>query len=169
VFTPVFSTSASFVSHFKPIFVSGSAKDLSMEVSIHFLPSEHLTTALMAPLWLCLALVLVCLSVHTSSPSCSSTRSWPALIRVFILPQVCQQSRRDSAADPSCAFPSRMPMADKSPTSSGECASHSLSPFHPHLYIVHPLSSLSVHFLFLFSFLLKQKKKSRPLIMICLS
>ncbi len=116
----------------------------------------------MAPWWLCLALVLVCLSVHTS-PQLSHR---PALIRVFILPWVCQQARRDAATDPSCAFPSRMPMADKSPTSPEECKPLAFTPV---LYIVHPFSLLNVHFLVLFSFLLKQKRQSRPLIMICLS
>lgn len=157
------------MSHFKPIFGSGSAKDLSVEVSIHFLPSEHLTTALMAPWWLCLALVLVCLSVHTSSPSCPSARSWPALIRVFILPRVCQQARRETPLlTHPVLSPSRMPMADKSPTSSGECKplAFSLSPpplYRPSVFLV------ECSFPFPFFFLLKQKKKSRPLIMICLS
>lgn len=68
MFTLVFPTSALFVSHLKIIFGPGSAKDLSVEVSIHFLASGHLTTALMVPWWLCLALVLVYESVSIHLP-----------------------------------------------------------------------------------------------------
>lgn len=72
----------------------------------------------------------------------------PALIRVFILPWVCQQARRDAAADPSCAFPSRMPMADKSPTSSGECKPlfHPPPLYRPSVFLVE--CSFPFHFFF---------------------